>query len=109
MIPNIMMLALELSLCWMLVRPSALLLQSPGLTAGRLAVQSNRPGANIFINKMPTNQNTNFTFVVSPGTYWVAVTGGPDNLNCGGSDGEAKVAPGRTATLICTSSGFKRQ
>jgi len=102
--------AIELFLCWTLVGLSAVLPQAPGFNGGRLAVQSTpHTGANIFINQKPTNRQTNSTFVVSPGTYYVAVTGGPDHLNCGGDAGKVQITSGSVVTLTCNKSGFTRE
>lgn len=102
--------AIELFLCGTFIYLSAALSQAPGFNGGRLVIQSApHTGANIFINKQSTNRQTNSTFVVSAGAYWVAVTGGPDHLNCGGDDGKAQIASGSVVTLICTPSGFTHQ
>jgi len=101
---------IELFLCWTFISLSAALSQAPGFNGGRLVIQSApHTGANIFIGKKPTNRQTNSAFVVGQGTYWVAVTGGPDNLNCGGDDGKVQIASGSVVTLTCTSRGFIRQ
>jgi PEGA domain len=108
-IPNRILLALELPLCSMLIRPPALLLQSPGFTTGKLVIQSSpHTGANIFIDQNATGRQTNATFVVSTGTHWVAVTGGQDNLNCGGDTGKVQITSGGVLTLTCTPNGFQR-
>jgi hypothetical protein len=102
--------AIELFLCWTFISLSAVLSQAPGFNGGRLVIQSTpHTGANIFINKKATNRQTNSTFVVSPGTYWVAVTGGPDHLNCGGDGGEAQITSGSVISLTCTTNGFTHQ
>jgi len=107
---SIMQRAIELFLCWTFMSLSAGPSQSPGYDSGRLVIQSTpHTGANIFINRESTNRQTNSTFVVSPGIYNVAVTGGPDHLNCGGDGGEAKVTSGSVITLTCTPSGFTHQ
>jgi len=108
--PLLIRLAIKLSLSWALVPRPAPLLWFQLHSVGKLVVQSApHTGANVFINRKPTNQKTNSTFVVSPGTYWVAVTGGPDELSCGGPGGKAEIAPGGVVTLICTKNGFQRQ
>jgi len=102
--------AIELFLCWTFTSLSAVLAQAPGFNGSRLAIQSApHTGANIFINQKSTNRQTNSTFVVSPGTYWVAVTGGPDHLNCGGDGGEVQITSGSVVTLTCTPSGFTHE
>jgi hypothetical protein len=102
--------AIELFLCWTFISLSAVLAQAPGFNGGRLVIQSApHTGANIFINRQSTNRQTNSTFVVSPGAYWVAVTGGPDNLNCGGDAGKVQITSGSVVTLTCTTSGFTHQ
>jgi hypothetical protein len=102
--------SIELLLCCTFLSLSAARSQAPGFNGGRLVIQSApHAGANIFINSKPTNRQTNSTFVVGLGVYWVAVTGGPDRLNCGGDDGKAQIAAGSVVTLTCTPSGFTRQ
>ncbi len=102
--------AIELFLCCAFLSLSAARSQAPGFNGGKLVIQSApHAGANIFINNKPTNRQTNSTFVVGQGAYWVAVTGGPDHLNCGGDDGEAQIAAGSVVTLTCTTSGFTHQ
>lgn len=105
---SILWLAIDLSLCGTILGPSALSSQAPGFNGGKLQINSSpHEGANIFINSKPTNQHTNFAFVMSPGTYWVAVTGGPDNLNCGGEGGKAQITSGSTVVLTCTAKGWQ--
>jgi len=107
---SLMQRAIELFLCLTFMSPSAALLQAPGFNGGRLVIQSApHTGANIFINQKPTSRQTNSAFMVSPGTYWVAVTGGPDNLNCGGDAGKVEISSGSIVTLTCTASGFTHQ
>jgi hypothetical protein len=77
-------------------------------TVGHLVVQSTpHQGANIYINQQATGQTTNATFGLSPGTYWVAVTGGPDGLNCSGAGGKAVIASNSTVTLTCGPNGWQ--
>jgi hypothetical protein len=112
MSPNLARLAIKLSLSSTLIYLPALLSGLQFHTAGQLVIQSTpHQGASIYINQKLTSQQTNATFVVSPGTYWVAVTGGPDNLNCGGDSGKASVTAGGTLTLTCAkgSSQFEVQ
>jgi hypothetical protein len=107
---RIMQRAIELFLCWIFISSSAVLSQAPGFNGGRLVIQSApHTGANIFINQKSTNRQTNSVFMVSPGTYYVAVTGGPDNLNCGGEAGKVQITSGSVVTLTCTRSGFTHQ
>jgi hypothetical protein len=107
---SLMQRAIELFLCWTFMSPSAVLSQAPGFNGGRLVIQSApHTGANIFINQKPTSRQTNSAFMVGQGTYWVAVTGGPDRLNCGGNDGKVQITSGSVVTLTCTTSGFTRQ
>lgn len=100
--------AIELSLCWTFISLAAVFAQAPGFNGGRLVIQSTpHTGATIFINQKPVNRQTNFTFVVSAGTYWVAVTGGPDNLNCGGDRGKAQITQGNVVVLTCSPKGWQ--
>jgi PEGA domain len=94
--PRIMQWATELLLGSAFLHPHAALLQSPGM--GRLVIQSNPQGANIFINDKPMGQ-TPATYVVGPGNYTVRVTGGAGNLNCG--DKSVYVSPGSAVTVTC--------
>jgi hypothetical protein len=98
-------LAIELSIGWALLRPPALELQSPGFDGGKLEINSVPEGANISINGKTAQQRTNTTYVVSPGSYKVAVTGGPGNLNCG--EKSVSVSSGSTVTVTCTSKGWQ--
>jgi hypothetical protein len=109
--PSLIRLAIKLALCSAFVPLPTLRLWFQIHSVGKLVVQSTpHQGAAIFVNNTATNQETNTTFVLSPGTYWVAVTGGPDNLKCGGDSGEAVITPGSVVTLTCTKSGvFQRQ
>jgi len=94
--------------CWLLIGAAAAPAQAPGFNGGRLVIQSApHAGANIFINQKPTSRQTNSTFVVSQGTYWVAVTGGPDHLNCSGDGGKAQITAGSTVTLTCGPKGWQ--
>jgi len=105
---GILQRAIELFLCWTFIGSSAMLLQSPGFNGGKLVIQSTpHTGANIYINRKATNRQTDSSFVVSSGTYWVAVTGGPDNLNCGGDGGKAQIIAGSIVTLICGPKGWQ--
>lgn len=102
--------AIELFVCWTSISLSAVLAQAPGFNGGKLVIQSTpHTGANIFINQKSTNRQTNSTFVVSQGTYWVAVTGGPDHLNCGGDAGKVQISSGSVVTLTCATSGFTHE
>jgi hypothetical protein len=87
--------------CLMVVMPSAAL-QSPGLA--RLAINSKPPGASITVNGKAMNQPTDATFVVGPGKYTVAVSGGQGNLNC--APKEFAIAAGQVKTVTCSSSGW---
>ena len=108
MSPKLSRLAVRLSLCSAVILPPALIAQFKGFGTGKLVIQSApHTGASIFINNNATNRQTNSTFVVSQGTYWVAVTGGPDHLNCGGESGKATITPGSVVTLTCTATGFQ--
>lgn len=105
-------LAIKLTLCSAFVHLPALLLGLQLHTVGKLVINSApSTGASIFINQNPSNQQTNFTFALTPGTYWVAVTGGPDDLKCGGPSGQAVITPGSVVTLTCNkgSNAFVRQ
>jgi hypothetical protein len=105
---NLFRLVVKLSLGWTFIHSPALLLGLQLHTVGKLVIKSAPSGgASIFIDQKPTNQQTDFTFAVSPGTYWVAVTGGPDHLNCGGDSGKVVVTSGSVVTLTCTKSGWK--
>ncbi|MGB8771262.1 MAG: PEGA domain-containing protein, partial [Candidatus Korobacteraceae bacterium] len=64
-----------------------------------LHITSKPPGANIVIDGKPRQELTDTTLVVSPGTYKVAVTGGPGNLNC--PEKEYTVSPGQIVEVTC--------
>jgi PEGA domain len=100
-----MRLAFEVSLCWGMVGPHAALLQSPNFGGGRLVINSDPQGAHILINDRQMQQTTDFTYVVGPGTYKVAVTGGSGNLNC--AQKSVQVTSGNTATVTCTAKGWQ--
>jgi len=97
--------AIEASLCWALLGSHAVLPQSPNFGGGRLVVKSDPKGARIVINDRQMPQGTDFTYVVGPGTYKVAVLGGAGNLNC--SQKSVQVASGATVTLTCTAKGWQ--
>jgi len=103
--------AIRVALCLTSVHLPALLLGLQLHTVGKLVVKSapDEGASNFISTKEPTNQLTDFTFAVSPGTYWVAVTGGPGHLNCGGDSGKVEVTSGGVVTITCTASGFTNQ
>jgi hypothetical protein len=96
-------LAANLSLCWSLSGQPAMLLQSP--VFGRLTVASDPAGAKITIDGTPRQEVTNFTYVVGPGNYTVAVSGGPGNLTCPARS--VSVSANTEATVTCTAKGWQ--
>jgi len=106
MSPTLLWLAIELSLAWTFMRPAALFLQAPGFNGGKLEIKSIPEGANISINGRSIQQLTDVTFVVSPATYKVAVTGGPGHLNCPATP--VTVTTGGVAAVTCTASGWQK-
>lgn len=102
---GVMRLAIEASLCWGLLGPHAMLLQSPNFGGGRLVIKSDPPGARILINDRQMQQGTDFTYVVGPGAYKVSVTGGPGNLNC--AQKSVQITSGSTVTVTCTAKGWQ--
>jgi hypothetical protein len=85
----------------------------------RLVVTSEPAGATVTINGNKMSQNTNATFVVSPGAYAVAVSSADGKLACNQAPASAApspnpkaarivtVASGDTAQLDCTAKGWK--
>jgi PEGA domain len=86
-----------------LLFPPALSLQMPP-QPGKLVIRSEPTGATIAINGKATGQQTDATFVVSPGTYKVSV-GGPDGKsNCVGII--LTVASGQTVGGVCSGTSW---
>lgn len=90
------------ALFWFAALAATLAAQAPG-RPGRLSVNSTPKGAAISINGRKMGQPTNATFVVSPGTYKVSVSGS-GNLSCPAKSVE--VSAGATAELECTAAGW---
>jgi hypothetical protein len=97
-------LAIELSLLWVFVRPSTISSQSPGFNWGRLVVQSEPQGAEIWVKGKDANRQTNSTFVVSPGNYSVSLTG---SAKCGGQS--FQVNSGGATTITCKDGQWTQQ
>jgi PEGA domain len=95
--------ALETALSCVVLSQPVLLPQAPSPPA-RLVVMSNPTGARIAVNGRNMDQLTDTTFVVPPGTYRIAVTGGSGNLNC--LDRELRVTSGQEERLYCTVNGW---
>jgi hypothetical protein len=92
--------------------PAGLLLFSSGLLPAimppqpaRLAVSSEPPGAAVFINGQQMQQHTNATFSVSAGTYQISVVSANPRFSCPVK--AISVVSGQTASLTCTSGGWK--
>ena len=103
--PSVLWLAIELFLCWALVGPAALSMQAPGFDGGKLEIKSVPEGARISVNDKQLEQLTNAAFVVSPGNYKVAVTGGSGPLNCG--DRNVYISSGSDVIVTCTAKGWQ--
>lgn len=84
---------------------SALMAQTPK-RPGKLTVSSTPKGAAIFVNGQQMGQTTDATFVISPGTYKVSVSGGAGNLNCPVKS--VQVTAGGSTALSCTSTGWAK-
>lgn len=97
-------LTLEAALCCVLLLPAASSQTSPQL--GKLVIKSTPQGATITINGQTMNQQTDATFVVSPGNYKVSVTGGVGNLNCPVPEKDVQVPPSSQATVLCLVTGW---
>jgi PEGA domain len=98
-----MSLAIEIPLCWALLFPPAFasqMLPQPG----KLVINSEPTGATITINGKITNQPTNATFIVSPGTYTVSVAGEAGKPNCPGIT--ITVSAGQTQVRVCSGTGW---
>src|ERR1700751_4228433 len=98
-----MSLAIEIPLCWALLFPPAFAAQMPP-QPGKLVINSEPTGATITINGKITNQPTNATFVVSPGTYTVSVASEAGKLNCPGIP--ITVTAGQTQVRVCSGTGW---
>ena len=94
-----MSLVFEIPLCWALLFPFTMTPQMPP-QPGYLVINSEPTGATVTINGKITNQPTNATFVVSPGTYTVSVAGRGGKPNCPGI--AITVSSGQTVTRVCT-------
>jgi hypothetical protein len=97
-----MLRAIKLFLCWAMLCPPVLPLQAPSL--GRLVIASDPPNATITINDKVMSQPTDSTFVVGPGTYSVAVKGGPGNLSCAAKN--IAISAGQSVKVTCTKAGW---
>jgi hypothetical protein len=84
--------------------PLALLAQMPPQSA-KLVISSEPAGAEVTINNDKMKQATNATFVVSPGTYTVTVTGSDRALAC---TFKFTVASGDTRKGTCTKTGSQQ-
>ena len=73
---------------------------------GKLTVSSTPKGAAIFVNGKQMAQSTDASFVISPGTYKVSVSGGAGNLNCPVKS--VQVIAGGSTALSCTSTGWTK-
>jgi hypothetical protein len=93
-----MLLAIEIPLCWVLLCSPAIRIQMPP-QPGKLVINSEPPGAAITINDKRTNQATNATFVVSPGSYTVSAQGGGGKVNC--PTITLRVVSGQTVVRSC--------
>ncbi len=99
-------LTIRIVLRCVLLLPLALSSQMPPKPA-RLMIQSNPSGARITINGQSMSQRTDVTFLVSPGTYGVAVSGNDGNPNC--AERKVQVWSGQTATLTCANAAWTVQ
>jgi hypothetical protein len=68
---------------------------------GKLNIYSQPNGAVVSINGQKMQQHTNASFVVSPGTYTVSVTGSNPSFTCPAK--QVQVGSGQTITMICSS------
>jgi hypothetical protein len=84
------------------LRPAALSPQMPP-QPGKLAISSSPTGAAVSINGSVMQQQTNATFLVSPGTYAIVVNY-QNQFKCTGS---LTVASGQTASATCTAAGWR--
>lgn len=91
------------AVCCLLPLAGALMAQTPG-RPGKLSVSSTPKGAAIFVNGQRMGQTTDATFVISPGTFKVSVSGGGGNLNCPVKS--VQVTAGGLTELSCTSAGW---
>jgi hypothetical protein len=87
-----------------LLLPAAALPQMPPQQA-KLVIYSAPSGALITINNREMQQRTNATFIVSPGTYSVAVQDTDAHLSC--ANPSVQLSSGQTLVLTCTSSGWR--
>ena len=101
---NRMFLAIDLLVCCLLLFPSAFSFQTPS-KPGKLLVRSSPAGADITIDRKHMNQPTDATFVASPGTHKVSVTGGPGKLNC--REKEIQVKADDTTEVKCSDRGWQ--
>ena len=71
----------------------------------KLSIFSQPAGAVVTINGRQMQQRTNATFVVSPGTYQVAVENSNPPLHCPAR--AVTLTAGETLAVTCTSNGWK--
>lgn len=93
----------RVALYCLLLLASALMAQTPK-RPGKLTISSTPKGAAIFVNGQQMGQTTDATFVISPGTFKVSVSGGGGNLNCPVKS--VQVTAGGLTELSCTSAGW---
>ena len=96
-------IAIEIPLCWVLLFPPASTPQMPP-QPGKLVIRSEPAGATVTVNGKITNQPTNATFVVSPGTYTVSVAGETGKPNC--PEITVKVSSGQTVERVCSGTSW---
>ena len=94
---------LKTALYCLLPLAGVLIAQTPK-RPGKLTVTSTPKGAAIFVNGKQMGQSTDASFVISPGTYKVSVSGGAGNLNCAVKS--VQVTAGGSIEVNCTSAGW---
>jgi hypothetical protein len=87
-----------------LLFPAALPPQMPP-QPGRLAISSERPGADIYINGPKMSQLTNAVFVVSPGQYSILVQSPDGKFHCT-TEKPLTVQAGQTVPFNCVLTGW---
>jgi PEGA domain len=98
-----LLLATKIAMCWALLSASIPPLQSPA-QPGRLVINSTPAGALITVNGKGMKERTNATYVVPPGKYTVAVSGGEGNLKCAAK--EVNVSAGQETKVNCSVTGW---